>query len=63
MESTIPGFIGQIKGPELTKLRYRYATIFSNQYSDYTFTYPMVKLTPEETLRAKEAFELHITWG
>jgi hypothetical protein len=59
METTIPGFIGQVKGPILTKLRYRYATIFVDQYSDYTFTYPMVKLTSEETLRAKKAFELH----
>jgi hypothetical protein len=59
MESTTPGFIGQLKGT-LTTLRYRYATI----YSDHTFIYLQVKLTSEETVKAKVAFEAHAkTYG
>jgi hypothetical protein len=58
MESTTPGFIGQLKGT-LTTLRYRYATIFVDMYSDYTYIYLHAKLTAEETVKAKVAFETH----
>ncbi len=58
MESTTPGFIGQLKGILIT-LRYRYATVFVHMYSNYTFIYFHTKLTSEETLEAKVAFEAH----
>jgi hypothetical protein len=58
MESTTPGFIGQLKGT-LTTLRYRYATIFVDMYSDYTYVYLHTKITSEETVKAKVAFETH----
>jgi hypothetical protein len=56
IESTTPGFIGQLKGI-LTKLRYKYTTIFIDMYSDYTFIYFHTKITSGETLKAKVAFE------
>ena len=59
LESTTPGFVGQLKGSILTTMRYRYATIFVDMYSDYTFVYMHTKLTAEETVKAKEAFEKH----
>ncbi len=63
MESTNPGFIGQLKGT-LTTLRYRYTTIFVDMYSDYTYIYLHAKLTSEETVKAKVAFETHAkTYG
>ena len=58
LESTVPGFIGQLKG-NLTKQRYRYATVFVDMLSDYTYITFHTKLTSEETLRAKHAFEAH----
>jgi hypothetical protein len=56
MESTTPGFIGQLKGT-LTTLWYRYTTIFVDMYSIYTYIYLHAKLTSEETVKAKVAFE------
>ena len=38
LESTSPGFIAQLKGT-LTQQRYKYATVFFDQYSRYTFVY------------------------
>jgi hypothetical protein len=58
LESTVPGFIGQLQG-NLTKQRYRYATVFVDMLSDYTYITFHTKLTSEETLRAKYAFEAH----
>jgi hypothetical protein len=60
LESTTPGFIGQLKGNILTKERYRYATVFVDQYSDYTYVHFHVRLTSEETVKAKHAFEAHL---
>jgi hypothetical protein len=59
MESSTAGFIGQLKGAILTTLRYKYATVFVDLYSDYTYVYLHTKITSEETLKAKKAFELH----
>jgi hypothetical protein len=39
MESSTAGFIGQLKGAILTMLRYKYATVFVDLYSDYTYVY------------------------
>jgi hypothetical protein len=58
LESTVPGFIGQMKG-NLTKQMYRYATVFVDMLSDYIYITFHTKLTTEETLRAKHAFEAH----
>ena len=38
LESTSPGLIAQLKG-KLTQQRYKYATVFINQFSRYTFIY------------------------
>ncbi len=59
MESSTAGFIGQMKGAILTTQRYRYATVFVDQFSDYSFIYFRMAITTEETLKAKKAFELH----
>jgi hypothetical protein len=59
MESSTAGFIGQLKGAILTTLRYKYATVFVNSFSDYTYVYFHTKITSEETLKAKKAFEIH----
>jgi hypothetical protein len=59
LESSTAGFIGQLRGAILTNRRYRYATVFVDLYSDYTFVYPHVAITADETLKAKKAFELH----
>lgn len=61
LESTTPGFVGQLKGNILTKQRYRYATVFVDQYSDYTYVHIHTRLTSEETVKAKQAFETHLS--
>ena len=55
-ESNSPGLIAQLKG-KLTQQRYKYATVFVDQYSGYTFVYLQRHLTSEETVQAKHAFE------
>jgi hypothetical protein len=59
MESSTAGFIGQLKGAILMTLRYKYATVFVNLYSNYTYVYLHAKITSDETVKAKKAFELH----
>jgi hypothetical protein len=59
LESSTPGFIGQLKGSILTKQRYRYATVFVDLFSDYTFLVFHTRLTSDETIRAKQLFEAH----
>lgn len=59
MESTNAGFFGQAKG-RLTKQRYKYATVFVDHFSRYTYVHLQQQLTGEETVKAKEAFELHM---
>ena len=56
LESDSPGLIAQLKG-KLTQQRYKYATVFVDQYSGYTFVYLQKRLTSEETVQAKHAFE------
>jgi hypothetical protein len=48
LDSSTAGFIGQMRGSILTTQRYRYATVFVDQFS-----------ATEETLKAKKAFEIH----
>ncbi len=50
------GFIAQLKGT-LTKKRYTAATIFVDHYSWLKYIHLMTKLTSEETMEAKQAFE------
>ena len=56
LESTSPGLIAQLKG-KLTQQRYKYATIFVDQFSGYTFVFLQRRITSEETVQAKHAFE------
>ena len=56
LESNSPGLIAQLKG-KLTQQRYKYATVLVDQYSGYTFVYLQRRLTSEETVHAKHAFE------
>ena len=56
LESNSLGLIAQLKG-KLTQQRYKYATIFVDQFSGYTFVFLQRRLTSEETVQAKHAFE------
>ena len=56
LESNTPGLIAQLKG-KLTQQRYKYTTVFVDQFSGYTFVYLQKRLTSEETVMAKHAFE------
>ena len=56
LESNTSGFIAQLKG-RLTQQRYHYATVFVDQFSGYTFVYLQRRITSEETVQAKHAFE------
>ena len=58
LESSTVGFIGQMKG-KLTTRRYKYATVFVDHFSRYTYVHLQKTLTSEETLEAKNAFEAH----
>ena len=55
-ESNTPGLIAQLKG-KLTQQRYKYATVFVDQFSGYAFVYLQKRLTSKETVMAKHAFE------
>ena len=48
LESNSPGLIAQLKG-KLTQQRYKYVTVFVDQYSGYTFVFLQRCLTSEET--------------
>ena len=56
LEYNSPGMIAQLKG-KLTHQRYKYATIFVDQFSGYTFVFLQRRITSEETAQAKHAFE------
>ena len=56
LESNTSGLIAQLKG-KLTQQRYKYATVFVDQFSCYTFVYLQKCLTSEETVMAKHGFE------
>jgi hypothetical protein len=49
-------FIAQLKGT-ITKKHYTAATIFANHYTRLKYIHLMTKLTSEETMEAKQAFE------
>jgi hypothetical protein len=54
--SPTPGLIAQMTG-KLTTKRYKYATIYVDQYSRYSFCYLQKTATAEETIEGKKAFE------
>jgi hypothetical protein len=56
MISTQVGFIAQLKGG-LTKQRYTAAMVFTDHYSRLQYIYLMTRLTLQETVDAKRAFE------
>jgi hypothetical protein len=56
LESNTPGFIAQLKGIPTTD-RYRAATIYVDHFSRLSFIYLQRRLTSEETVRGKKAFE------
>ena len=56
LESNTPGLIAQLKG-KLTQQRYKYAMVFVDQFSGYTFVYLQKRLISEETVMAKHAFK------
>ena len=56
MESKTTCFIAQLKG-RVTKHRYKYATVFTDHFSDYTYVHLQELITSAETLSAKRAPE------
>lgn len=54
--SSTEGFYAQLKG-RLTRKRYKYATVFVDQYSRFTYVSLQQTLSSAETIRAKEDFE------
>ena len=56
LESTSPGFIGQMKGA-LTNKRYRFATVFVDHFSRLSYVHLQQTNSSIETLEAKRAFE------
>ncbi len=56
LSSPTPGLIAQVKG-NLTRDRYRVATVFVDHFSDLTYVHMSQSDTSEETVEAKEAFE------
>jgi hypothetical protein len=58
MVSPTPGLIAQMTGC-LTNKRYKYATVYINQYSRHGFVYLQKTASAEETIKGKIAFEMH----
>ena len=56
LESTSPGFIGQMKGA-LTIKRYKFATVFVDHWSRLSYVHLQQTNSSIETLEAKRAFE------
>lgn len=56
--SQTPGLIAQMSGT-ITKARYRYACVFVDQYSDFTYVHLMQTQSGDEALEAKRAYETY----
>jgi hypothetical protein len=56
LESSIPGFIGQMTG-KLTRQHIVASTVFGDHASDFSYVYQQTSMTSEETLKSKLAFE------
>ncbi len=55
--SPAPGLIAQMSGFQMTKHRYRYATVFVDHFSGLGFVYLQKTASTAETIEAKKAFE------
>jgi hypothetical protein len=58
LESPVPGLIGQLKGKP-TLARFRYATVFVDSYSRYSYVHLQQTCNAAETLEAKRCYENH----
>jgi hypothetical protein len=56
LESSIPGFIGQMTG-KLTRQRIVGSTVYVDHTSDFSFVYHQTSMSSEETVKSKSAFE------
>lgn len=56
MEAGVPGLIAQAAG-FLTKKRYTVATVYVDQYSNFSYVHYQKSTSVEETVEGKEAFE------
>lgn len=56
--SPTPGLVAQLTGILTTK-RYKYATVFVDQYSRFSYVYMQKTASAKETLEGKKAFELY----
>ena len=54
--SPVPGLIAQMTG-FITKQRYKYATVYSDQFSGFSFVYLQRTALAQETLQSKQAME------
>jgi transposase InsO family protein len=57
--SPTPGLIAQISGFLLTTKRYRYATVYMDNYSNLSFVWLLKTATAAETVEDKQAFETY----
>lgn len=55
--SPTPGLIAQMTGFIMKHQRYRYSTVYVDQYSGFSYTYLQKTASAEETVRGKIAFE------
>ena len=56
LQSTMVGFIAQLKG-KLNTQRYRYVSVFVDQHSRYAYVYLQQAITSAETVQEKHSFE------
>jgi transposase InsO family protein len=56
LESSIPGFIGQMTG-KLTRQRIVGSTVYVDHASDFSFVFHQTSMSSEETVKSKLAFE------
>ena len=54
--SPVPGLIAQMTG-FITKQRYKYATVYIDQFSGFRFVYLQQTVSAQETLQSKQAME------
>ena len=59
MVSPTPGLVAQITGILTTK-RYRYATVYVDQATRYSYVHLQKTATAEETIEGKDAFEANL---
>eukprot|EP00978_Attheya_sp_CCMP212_P025958 scaffold84501_cov28-Attheya_sp.AAC.3 len=60
MVSPTPGIIAQMTGILLITKRYKYATVFVDQYSRFSYVHLQKTATVTETIEAKKAFERYV---